>query len=148
MDEAKLSWSSEVCPSFLTPLSTVDSQRSKGTMSVNEIAADLTCEPEEFEPATTVCASSSDPDLDILPASASSVPFPSLSQSSHPSTSQSPIMSPLLAHSRTITPLYYVHGGMLRMARAMGDKGKPVQLAVKEALLNNPGYGMLGGLVF
>jgi hypothetical protein len=31
---------------------------------------------------------------------------------------------------------------MLRMARAMGDKGKPVQLAVKEALLNNPGYGM------
>jgi hypothetical protein len=27
------------------------------------------------------------------------------------------------------------------MARAMGDTGKPVQLAVKNALLHNPGYG-------
>jgi hypothetical protein len=66
-----------------------------------------------------------------------------LSQYNHPSTSKSPSSLPLLAHSResTTTPRYHVHGGMLRMARAMGDTGKPVQLAVKNALLHNPGYG-------
>jgi hypothetical protein len=32
---------------------------------------------------------------------------------------------------------------MLRMARAMGDVGKPVQLAVHEALYRNPDYGWL-----
>lgn len=117
---------------------------SLGTMSVNEIAADLTCEPEEFEPATTICPSF-DPSSDSEPhSSPSTIPFPSSSQYNHPSTPTSPTTSPLLPHSKgssTKRPLYFVHGGMLRMARAMGDKGKPVQLAVKEALLHNPGYG-------
>ena len=65
-------------------------------MSLNEIAVDLTCQPEPFEPPT--------------------VPG-------------------------TDAPAYHVHGGILRMARAMGDAGKPVQLAVQEALHNNPDFG-------
>jgi len=126
------------------PFSLYNSLHPLGTMSVNEIVADLTCEPEEFEPATTICSStdpSSDPSLDQISPS-SSIPFPSASQCS---TSVSPTASPLLPHSRaspTMAPRYYVHGGMLRMARAMGGTGKPVQVAVKEALSHNPGYGM------
>jgi hypothetical protein len=36
---------------------------------------------------------------------------------------------------------YQVHGGMLRLARAMGSKGKPVHEAVSTALSRNRGYG-------
>jgi hypothetical protein len=38
---------------------------------------------------------------------------------------------------------YHVHGGMLKMAKAMGDIGKPVHLAVLEALHHNPDFGAL-----
>ena len=37
---------------------------------------------------------------------------------------------------------YDVHGGMLRMARVMGEKGKPVHTAVRDALRKNRGYGL------
>lgn len=36
---------------------------------------------------------------------------------------------------------YAVHGGMLRMARVMGEEGKPVHTAVRDALRKNPRYG-------
>ncbi|KAJ3738904.1 hypothetical protein DFH05DRAFT_1515723 [Lentinula detonsa] len=90
----------------------------RGTMSLNEIAVDLTCEPEEFEPATTAVAEDPAPGYYDFPRqdSASSI------QSSR---------------------RYLVHSGMLRMARAMGDVGKPVQLAVHEALYRNPDYGLV-----
>lgn len=101
--------------SFLTDL--------KGTMSLNEIAADLTCAPEEFEPATT---DYSDTAQSPMPGTFA---FPSLSQ------------IPLSSASSTMNVPYHVHSGMLRMARAMGDAGKPVQLAVQTALHNNPDYG-------
>lgn len=95
----------------------------KGTMSLNEIAADLTCAPEEFETATT----------DYIDMAQSPMPgkfsFPSLSQ------------IPLSSASSTMNVPYHVHSGMLRMARAMGDVGKPVQLAVQNALHHNPDYG-------
>ncbi|KAF9458009.1 hypothetical protein BDZ94DRAFT_1227039 [Collybia nuda] len=96
----------------------------RGTMSLNEIAADLTCEPEEFEPAMS----------DYSEEGENSVPgqfaFPSLA---HPRSSA----------SSTTHPRYHVHSGMLRMARVMGDVGKPVQLAVQVALYNNPGYDLV-----
>lgn len=38
-------------------------------------------------------------------------------------------------------PPYEVHGGMLRLARAMGSKGKPVYEAVLAALSKNRRYG-------
>lgn len=37
--------------------------------------------------------------------------------------------------------VYFVHSGMLRMARVMGEKGKAVHLAVQQALYKNKGYG-------
>jgi hypothetical protein len=107
-------------------------------MSLNEIAADLTCDPEEFEPATTPYPI--EPDVDGQTSMPGKYVFPSLPQ--HP---RSPSTSPLMLQSSAssiMSPRYCVHGGMLRMARAMGDVGKPVQLAVKTALLHNPGYGM------
>ncbi|KAG6864389.1 hypothetical protein C0991_009994, partial [Blastosporella zonata] len=90
-----------------------------GTMSLNEIAADLTCEAEEFEPATTV--------EEPLPGQYT---FPSMSQ-------------PQSSASSTTSPRYHVHSGMLRMARAMGSIGKPVHVAVHEALYHNPNYDLV-----
>lgn len=40
-------------------------------------------------------------------------------------------------------PTYHVHSGILRLARAMGDVGKPVQVAIHEALHRNPDFGAL-----
>ena len=37
--------------------------------------------------------------------------------------------------------VYQVHGGMLKMARAMGSRGKPVHIAVRQALRRNESYG-------
>ncbi|KAJ7122937.1 hypothetical protein C8R44DRAFT_918708 [Mycena epipterygia] len=105
----------------------------RGTMSLNEIAVDLTCEEEEFEPATT---SISEADETPLPGQ---FVFPSASsrpQVHFPSGSSSTASPP---HS----PRHHAHGGMLRMARAMGGIGKPVQLAVHEALLHNPDYELV-----
>ncbi|KAE9399150.1 hypothetical protein BT96DRAFT_1104199 [Gymnopus androsaceus JB14] len=93
----------------------------RGTMSLNEIAVDLTCQPEEFEPATTEEQETPIPGQFHFPKQASA----SSTSSSMP------------------TKRYTVHGGMLRMARAMGDIGKPVQLAVHEALYRNPDYGLV-----
>ncbi|KAF8629600.1 hypothetical protein AX15_003345 [Amanita polypyramis BW_CC] len=90
----------------------------RGTMSLNEIAVDLTCEPEPFEPATSYTPH------DEPPAGPGHYQFPF--------TSDGPE-----------GPTYHVHGGMLRMARAMGDVGKPVQLAVQEALHYNPDFELV-----
>jgi sn1-specific diacylglycerol lipase len=87
-------------------------------MSLNEIAVDLTCESAEFEPAST------EEEEVHVPGR---ITFPS--QHISPSSSS-------FSQLR-----YHVHSGMLRMARAMGDIGKPVQLAVLEALHRNPDYG-------
>jgi hypothetical protein len=101
----------------------------QGTMSLNEIAVDLTCEDEEFEPATTTTSEEDEhpvPGHFLANSSKLRVNFPS-----GPSSSTTAPQSP-----------HHAHSGMLRMARAMGGIGKPVQLAVHEALLHNPDYGM------
>ena len=91
-------------------------------MSLNEIAVDLTCEPESFQPATT--PAHSEDDDSPLPGQFA---FPSMAEKD--------------AVTDENAPRYHVHGGMLRMAKAMGDIGKPVHLAVLEALHNNPEFG-------
>jgi len=93
-------------------------------MSLNEIAVDLTCESAEFEPASSLNATIEDDDVPI--------PGQFVFPSKH---------APLPSSSAFSPPRYHVHSGMLRMARAMGDVGKPVQLAVHEALHRNPDYG-------
>lgn len=93
-------------------------------MSLNEIAVDLTCDAETFWPAST--PSSTEQDDHIL---TSQFAFPSLSEKE------------VTREETTGEPEYHVHGGMLKMAKLMGDVGKPVQLAVLDALHNNPDYG-------
>lgn len=97
-------------------------------MSLNEIAVDLTCEPEEFEPASTPAD-----DEETLPRHDEArlpglLAFPTAVSTSASSES-------------TSGKKYQVHSGMLKMARAMGDIGRPVHLAVHEALTYNLGYG-------
>lgn len=90
-------------------------------MSLNEIAVDLTCDAETFQPAST--PPSTEQDDHLLPGQ---FVFPSISEKEL---------------TREDEPEYHVHGGMLKMAKLMGDVGKPVQLAVLDALHNNPDYG-------
>ena len=94
----------------------------RGTMSLNEIAADLTCEAEFFQPAQTPPRTEDDE-------------YPAPGQFKFPS------VKPPHAHHRPAGQRYHVHSGMLRLAKAMGDIGKPVQLAVLEALHTNPDFG-------
>lgn len=105
-------------------------------MSLNEIAVDLTCELDSFLPASTPPPPSSSDDLDDednpIPGTFS---FPNISEKETKEEGSGP------SH-------YQVHGGMLKLARSMGDIGKPVYLAVLEALYNNPDYGMFKTLFF
>jgi sn1-specific diacylglycerol lipase len=95
-----------------------------GTMSLNEIAVDLTCDAETFQPAST--PPSTEQDGHPLPGQFG---FPSISEEG------------VTREETAGEPEYHVHGGMLKMAKLMGDVGKPVQLAVSDALHNNPDYG-------
>ena len=115
-------------------------------MSLNELAVDLTCDPTEF----TIKTSSSNVDgiadeqdaLDAFDEELDSIP------GSFPLDLSTPPPSPKSIHTREPTGVsiadegrtHLVHGGMLKMARAMGCRGKPVQIAVKHALKQNEGY--------
>ena len=92
-------------------------------MSLNEIAVDLTCDAETFQPAST--PPSTEQDDHLRPGQSA---FPSISEKEN-------------REEATGEPEYHVHGGMLKMAKLMGDVGRPVQLAVLDALDNNPDYG-------
>ncbi|EGO27137.1 hypothetical protein SERLADRAFT_413658 [Serpula lacrymans var. lacrymans S7.9] len=96
----------------------------RGTMSLNELAVDLTCEPTTFEPATTL---HHDHD-ERLPGTPAKTSRRRASQQSLSSNSP---------------PHYQVHSGMLRMARVMGEVGKPVHLAVMDALIRYPDYELI-----
>ncbi|KAK4687653.1 hypothetical protein P7C73_g2466, partial [Tremellales sp. Uapishka_1] len=70
----------------------------RGTMSFNELAIDLACDPWDF----------------TLPGH----------------------------EEGEVGETYQVHSGFHRIAKAMGDKGKPVQMAVASALRKNKGYSL------
>lgn len=110
----------------------------RGTMSLNEIAADLTCEPEWFQPAETSSPAEQE-EADVYHGMPGSLRFPSMASPRPRSQGQG--HSKRRAASVDSTPRYHVHGGMLRMARLMGGIGKPVQLAVQKALHSNPDFG-------
>ncbi|KII96064.1 hypothetical protein PLICRDRAFT_48988 [Plicaturopsis crispa FD-325 SS-3] len=107
----------------------------RGTMSLNELAVDLTCEPEEFEPATTVSATLEDMEEERVPFPGH-LPIPGTNYRRFPRTSFSSTWS-------TSPPRYQVHGGMLRMAKVMGEIGRPVQVAVRDALARNDDYELV-----
>ncbi|TFY82574.1 hypothetical protein EWM64_g1438 [Hericium alpestre] len=122
----------------------------RGTMSLNEIAVDLTCDPEEFEPA-----SAHDPEPDAGAEQAEEdekdgtegmpgmLPFPQMPSAQSLKATRMRTASFMSIASFTAVSRYQVHGGMLKMARAMGTPGKPVYVAVKEALKKNPGFELV-----
>ncbi|KAI0315055.1 hypothetical protein OF83DRAFT_1201648 [Amylostereum chailletii] len=119
----------------------------RGTMSINELAVDLTCEPEEFEPASVddeeadVVLEDEDEEQAQMPGA---LPFPTMG-STRSTTRTTRMRTPSFASLSTFapSPRYQVHGGMLRMANVMGGKGKPVHVAVREALKKNKGFELV-----
>ncbi|PCH41649.1 alpha/beta-hydrolase [Wolfiporia cocos MD-104 SS10] len=143
----------------------------RGTMSLNELAVDLTCDPTPFElrvprrrPSKSKSRSKSavdqrethivydeatdwsefDEELENIPGA-----FPmDLSTPPRPPRPL-PVPGPSQSDSNTQEPeqwestTYLVHGGMLKMARAMGAPGKPVHVAVRGALRRNRGYSLV-----
>lgn len=112
----------------------------RGTMSLNEVAVDLTCDPAEFELRTAPPANAQSSDSEDL---GEEVPgsFP-IDLSTPPPyerhESRTRVRSDVSFAEDSGT--YQVHGGMLKMALAMGGKGKPVYTAVREALRRNHDY--------
>lgn len=109
----------------------------RGTMSLNELAVDLTCEPVDFELATSdpVATATQDAELSERQRRAHSW-TPSAFQSSFKRLSRP-------SNASLPQPRYQAHSGMLRMARIMGEEGKPVHRAVREALRSNPDYELV-----
>ncbi|KIJ32331.1 hypothetical protein M422DRAFT_35874 [Sphaerobolus stellatus SS14] len=159
----------------------------RGTMSFNELAVDLTCEPSPFVPATISTPATAQETENIFvcdPPTSDSPPFsrqPSsstLSDEDDPSTSahlnelmhdskrkrarsttppprwsQEKERTPKPKEATTLNvevedaddagPPYEVHGGMLKLARAMGSKGKRMHAAVAAALSKNKKYELV-----
>ncbi|RPD62136.1 alpha/beta-hydrolase [Lentinus tigrinus ALCF2SS1-7] len=149
----------------------------RGTMSLNELAVDLTCDPAPFilpsvdhtRRASSTSHSSAQPEedkdketrharepsydeideeLENIPGSFPfpmdlSVPFPRSRKNTEKSRSSSPFPRSRLVSESGEEGAYIVHGGMLKMTRAMGGPGKPVHVAVRDALKRNKGYSLV-----
>lgn len=124
----------------------------RGTMSLNDLAVDLTCDPADFYVSSSGTSSEMPPtneqeELDAFDQQLESIPgsFP-LDLSTPPSptlTMRRRLHSRQPSGSSTFseaTDVHQVHGGMLKMAQAMGNRGKPVHAAVRHALKQNDGY--------
>ena len=124
-----------------------------GTMSLNDLAVDLTCEPKEInlDRSTHVDLPPSSPfareDLyrddhsfidikDILESIPGSYPG-FLDNDIASESSPSPLQFSISGDS------YQVHGGIHKMAMEMGSIGRPVWLVVKDALKRNPSYDLI-----
>ncbi|KAI0038005.1 alpha/beta-hydrolase [Auriscalpium vulgare] len=133
----------------------------RGTMSLNELAVDLTCEVDDFEPAggeESVDGPTDDAEIpsavpeegeateaeeSVMPGS---LPFPTIhsrpaSMRWNPRRMRTASFMSIASFATEDT--YKVHGGMLKMAQAMGGHGKPVHIAVKDALRKNKGYELV-----
>lgn len=145
----------------------------RGTMSLNELAVDLTCDPAPFtlpkvdgrshrppsqssplaQPPPEEPLAEIDEEVDSIPGAFPfpmdiSVPFPrsrkDSERASTESTGAGPSSKPFprarVPSESADDTVHIVHGGMLKMARAMGGVGKPVHVAVRDALRKNKGY--------
>lgn len=124
----------------------------RGTMTLNEVAVDLTCEPEEFEPAR---AEDDDEEEDYVSdddGNEDDLETDDTVSGSMPSGNEQALRVPSSrrrlrsASFRSVNSFeekhrYLVHGGILKMSLAMGGRNRPVFTAVKEALSRNQGYG-------
>ncbi|KAI0829253.1 alpha/beta-hydrolase [Trametes gibbosa] len=144
----------------------------RGTMSLNELAVDLTCEPVPFslprvDRTTSKSPSHSSPlvqppqsvpeevfdeldeTIENIPGGfpfpmGLSVPFPRTRKDPEQvGQSSKPFPRARVPSESADDATYIVHGGMLKMARAMGGPGKPVHVAVRDALKRNKGYSLV-----
>jgi hypothetical protein len=92
-------------------------------MSLKDIAVDLTCEVEDFVPASTPAYHAEEKSCRI------------------PGQYTFPTVTPPTTSTDAPTS-YHVHSGMRAMAQAMGGVGNPVHIAVHAALEKNPEYGI------
>lgn len=114
----------------------------RGTMSLNELAVDLTCEPADYiinsngdSSSTTRAGYSEEVDMgDIDEDGAIPGSLPQSEKKDHVKENKKTHRNSR-SHEK-----FEVHSGMLRMARAMGSKGRPVHVAVRNALRRNHGY--------
>ncbi|KAI6004284.1 hypothetical protein EDD15DRAFT_2223653 [Pisolithus albus] len=109
----------------------------RGTMSLNELAVDLTCVPVEFIPEWSVSGEDKH-HPDTHNSNDDKVPS---ANPGRPQLPRRPSWRSCPPSDRR--PRYLVHGGMLRMARVMGEIGKPVHRAVANALSRNPDYELI-----
>ncbi|KAI5119748.1 hypothetical protein M0805_004080 [Coniferiporia weirii] len=111
----------------------------RGTMSVNELAVDLTCDPAPFAPARSDGFPDGEGEGDSEPIVDMPGSLPFFSDSPPPSLKCKRESEDSEEEGET----YDVHGGILRMSRVMGAKGKPLHLAVRRALYRNKGYELI-----
>ena len=114
-------------------------------MSLNELAVDLTCDPADFKvisPSLTKKDLNEQDTLDSFDEELDSIPGSFPIDLSTPPSSPTNIRSGEAADASVGDEdgTYLVHGGMLKMAKAMGCRGKPVHGAVRHALMQNEGY--------
>ncbi|KZS94124.1 alpha/beta-hydrolase [Sistotremastrum niveocremeum HHB9708] len=93
----------------------------RGTMSINELAVDLTCDPEPFSPVSSSRMEDWSPEEDVPGF---------LSAGAQETSSQTP-------------EGFQVHSGIKRLAYTMGSKGGPLHMAVRGALRRNDGYELV-----
>ncbi|KAF8509432.1 hypothetical protein BU17DRAFT_98961 [Hysterangium stoloniferum] len=135
----------------------------RGTMSFNELAADLTCEPTSFVPATSSSAAASQPTDDLCePPQTETENIPTnstkndsgsaLNNEVKPTSSTAGANGPpsivryrpsVFFEKEEDGPPYKVHSGILQLARAMGSKGRPVHDVISAALSNNSHYELV-----
>ncbi|KAH8080275.1 alpha/beta-hydrolase [Cristinia sonorae] len=111
----------------------------RGTMSLNELAVDLTCEPAEYiinsssDRPTSFRSYPEEADLGEVDEEVDGGSVPHHTRHEHRRRHR----------ASEEEQKFEVHSGMLKMARAMGAKGKPVHIAVRNALRRNHGYNLV-----
>jgi sn1-specific diacylglycerol lipase len=122
-------------------------------MSLNDLAVDLTCEPQEIDldfgmqvdplPSSPLLGDNSYRDgrlpigindiLESMPGS-----YPGFLDNNHVSG-----LPPSISHLSISGDSYQVHGGIHKMAKEMGSIGRPVWLVVSDALKRHPSYDLV-----
>lgn len=121
-------------------------------MSLNDLAVDLTCEPQEI--GLDHCMQADTQSLSPLEDCSQRDGSPSIDTESilesipgsypgfldnNAASGLSPSTFPLPTNGDS----YQVHGGIYKMAMEMGGIGRPVWLVVKDALKRNPSYDLV-----
>ncbi|KAF9782122.1 alpha/beta-hydrolase [Thelephora terrestris] len=121
----------------------------RGTVSLSDLAVDLTCEPEEM--GLDHGAQAGSPPLSPFPGDEddSFIDIKDILESipgSYPGFLDNNAvcgLPPSASHLSISGDSYQVHGGIQKMAMEMGSVGRPVWLVVNDALKRNPSYELI-----